>query len=418
MTTLETRPIIDAMQVEVRPFSGSLRDWYAAVEVSFGDRPNDEDLAAFEAETELDRALAAYAGERVVGTAGAFSFELTVPGARLPAAGVTMVGVDPTQRRRGILTGMMRAQLAQVREHGEPIAVLWASEGAIYGRFGYGLASFRATAEIDRARAGFRDPLPPRGSFRLIEADEVIATFGPIYERFLPMRSGAFSRSLGYWQGEILYDPERWRRGGGPAWYLLHETDGVGDGYARYRIRGDWDERGPKGAIEVLEAIAVTPDAERELWSYLLNIDLTASIRARNLPVDTPLRFFLAEPRRLGLTVSDGLWLRLVDLPRALERRGYAGRDRLVLEVRDAFLPENDGRWELEAMPDGARVAPCTSDPDLVLAASDLGATYLGGVRFAELALAGRIEECTPGAIMRADALFTTPLLPWCPGMF
>lgn len=418
MTIAEPTPIIRPMQVDVRPFNGTAREWLDAVGISFGNHADDEDVAVLGEEMELERALAAYEGDQVVGTAGIISFDLTVPGATLPVAGVTMVGVHPTHRRRGILTTMMRAQLEAIHERGEALAMLWASEATIYGRFGYGLATFKAAIELERSGAAFREQHVPRGSLRLIGADEVLAACGPIYDRYLPMRAGTFSRTAAFWRAEIIFDPERWRRGGGPASYLLHETDGVGDGYARYRMNADWDERGPKGGVQVTEFVALTPETERELWAFLLAVDLTTRTRVNNLPVDTPLRFMLAEPRRMGLTVSDAAWLRIVDVQEALSRRGYAGRDRLVLELRDPFLPWNAGRWEVEAMQSGARVAPTEADPDLILTASDLGATYLGGVRMAELALAGRIEECTPGAVGRFDALFTTALAPWCSSMF
>jgi predicted acetyltransferase len=188
--------------------------------------------------------------------------------------------------------------------------------------------------------------------------------------------------------------------------------------HARYRMHPDWDDRGPKGAIEVHEALALTPDAERELWGYLFSVDLTVQTRIRNLPVDSPLRFMLADQRSLGMTVTDALWVRLVDVPEALSRRTYGASDRVVFEVRDGFLPWNSGRWELEATPDGGRVSRTQANPDLALTAADMGAIYLGGVRFGELALAGRVEEQTPGAVARADALFCTALAPWCPGGF
>jgi len=406
------------METEIRPYEGSLKAWFDAVDISFGQRVVEEDLPVVEAYTELDRALAAYAGDRIVGTAGIFTFDLSIPGGQLPAAGITMVGVHPTHRRRGILTAMMRAQLGAIRERGEPLAILWASEGGIYGRFGYGLATFKASIEIERARAGFREQHIPRGTFRLLDSDEATAACRPIYDRYLAMRAGVFSRNDGWWRAEFIHDPERWRHGGGPAFFLLHETDGVADAYARYRMHGEWDDRGAKGSIDVQEAIALNPGAERELWAYLFSIDLSAKTRAFNVPVDWGMRFMLIEPRRLGMTIGDAVWLRIVDLPVALERRGYAASDRLNLEVRDAFLPWNAGRWQIEATPDGAQVTKTEGEPDLVLEATDLGSAYLGGVSFAELALAGRIEECTPGAVARGDALLRTPLAPWCPAVF
>jgi predicted acetyltransferase len=406
------------MEFEVRPYQGSLKSWFDAVDISFGHRAVEEDLPEVEAYTELDRALAAYADDRIVGTAGIFTFDLTIPGGRVPAAGVTMVGVHPTHRRRGILTAMMRAQLEAIRERGESLAILWASEGSIYGRFGYGLASFKASIEIERSRAGFRQKPALHGSFRLLEPNEATAACRPIYDQFLDQRAGAFSRNDGWWRAEFVHDPERWRRGGGPAFFLLHETDGMADAYARYRLHAEWDERGPKGAIDVQEAIALSPAAEGALWGYLFSVDLAARTRAFNVPVDWGMRFMLSDPRRLGMTIGDAVWLRLVDLPRAMEQRAYSGTDRLVIEVHDAFCPWNAGRWQLDATPESAQVRQTDGDPDLVLEAADLGSTYLGGVSLAELALGGRLEERTSGAVARGDALLRTPLAPWCPAVF
>jgi predicted acetyltransferase len=411
-------PQVETSEIEVRPYDGSLRDWLDAVSIPFGFRVTPEDLPLFESSMELDRALAAYAGDRIVGTANAFSFDLTIPGGTLSAAGVTMVGVHPTHRRRGILTRMMRAQLDEIRERGEPLAILWASEAPIYGRFGYGTASYRASFELPKARAAFRDAGAPRGSFRLVEADEAEGIFPDIYRRAVPTRAGAFTRSPGFWRTEFFHDPERWRRGGGPAFFLLHETDGTADGYARYRLHADWDERGPKAVIDIFEALATTPAAERELWQYLFAVDLTETARAHNIPVDAPLRFWLADPRALGLTVSDALWLRIVDLPAALAGRGYAADDRLVLEVTDPFCDWNSGRWLLEARGEDVRVTRSELTADLEMKINELGSVYLGGTSFAELALAERIAERSPGAVRRADALFRTSLAPWAPGMF
>lgn len=406
------------MEFDVRPYQGNLKAWFDAVNIAFGHRVSEEDLPIVGALAELDRALAAYAGDSIVGTAGIISFELTIPGGRLPAAGVTMVGVHPTHRRRGILTAMMRAQLEAIRDRGEPLAVLWASEGGIYGRFGYGLASFKASIELERANAGFRLPHIPRGTFRLLEADEASVACRPVYDRYAQTRAGTFTRSDAWWSAEFAHDPERWRRGGGPAFFVVHETDGVADAYGRYRLHPDWDERGPKGTIDVQEAIALGPVAERELWAYLFSVDLAARTRASNVPVDWGMRFMLSEPRRLGMTIGDALWLRLVDLPAAFERRRYAATDRLVLEVSDGFCPWNDGRWEIDATPEGARMTRTEGEPDLVVDAADLGSAYLGGVSLAQLALAGCIDECTPGAVARGDALLRTPLAPWCPAVF
>lgn len=410
------------MNVGIRPFRGTLRDWFDAVEIPFGHRVNDDDLPVFEPNIELDRALAAYDGERVVGTAGIYSFRLTVPGGQLAAAGVTMVGVHPTHRRRGILRALMRAQLDAIRARGEPVAVLWASEPAIYGRFGYGLAAFHGSFELARARSTFAPSVAPRGSMRLVERDEAERLFPPIHDAVAAAWPGFVSRSPAWWSAEFFHDPERWRRGGGPAFLAIHERDGTPDGYARYRLHGDWDERGPKGALQAIEVLGVTPAAERELWSYLCSVDLTATIRASNVPVDTPLRFLLADQRAMGLTVGDALWLRMLDLPAALEGRTYATTGRLVLEVDDAFCDWVAGRWLLEVTSGAgattARVARTDAAPDVALGAAELGAVYLGGTSFGELARAERVQELVPGGLERGDALFRTPRAPWCPAIF
>jgi predicted acetyltransferase len=415
------------MNAEIRPFQGTLGEWFDAVEIPFGHRVTKEDLPVFEPNIELDRALAAYDGERVVGTAGIYSFRLTVPGGELPAAGVTMVGVHPTHRRHGILRAMMRAQLEAIRARGEPIAILWASEPAIYGRFGYGLAAFRGSFELARTRAGFARSVPSEGSLRLVERAEAERLFPPVHDAVAAARPGFVSRSPAWWSAEFFHDPERWRRGGGPAFLVVHERDGAPDGYARYRIHGEWDERGPKGALEVIEALALTAAAERELWSYLCSIDLTATIRASNVPVDTPLRHLLADQRAMGLTVGDALWLRILDLPAALQGRTYAAGGRLVLEVDDDFGGAIAGRWLLEvgagsvapgSVAPGARVTRTDADPDLALGAAELGAVYLGGTTCGDLARAERVRELVPGALDRADALFRASRAPWCPAIF
>lgn len=404
--------------IQVRPYQGDARSFIEAVELPFAFQPDEEGIRLFEPMIELDRALAAYDGERVVGTAGIFSMQVTVPGGELPMAGVTMVGVHPTHRRRGVLREMMRQQLEAIHRRHEPLAGLWASEGAIYQRFGYGMATLQARFEVERARAAFREPMEPRGAMRIIGVDEAERTFPPIFERMARQRAGVCSRSTEYWPSEFFHDPERRRNGGAPATYVLHEADGEADGYARYRLYPEWDERGPKYILEVHEAVATNPAATRELWQYLFGVDLVATVRARGLPIDHPLLLLLAEPRRLGWAIGDALWLRLVDLVAALEGRGWATNDRLVLDVRDEACPWNAGRWELVAEGGQSRVTATTATPDLALDARDLAAAYLGGVAVGQLVDAGRIQELVPGAADRADGMLRVSLAPWNPTGF
>jgi predicted acetyltransferase len=406
------------MEIEIRPFDGSVGDYGQVVDVAFGSEFHPEDSPHVEPLFRSFRALGAYDGERLVAGAAHLPISLTVPGGELPAAAVTSVGVLPTHRRRGILTALMRRQLTDIHEHGAPLAVLWASEGAIYQRFGYGMATLNATIEAETTRIRFRAPHEARGRVRFVSSDEAQAFLPPIFERVQLQRAGFFSRSAEFWASEIFYDPPHGRRGGGPVLYVVHETDGAADGYAYYRIIQDWDARGPRSTLQLFELQGADAAATRELWAYIFGVDLVATVRARPQPIDAPLLWMVTEPRRLAMTVGDGMWLRLVDVAAALQGRGYAGSDSLVLELRDAVCDWNHGRWALEAGPDGGRVTRTQRSADVALDAGDLAALYLGGTTFAQLLAAGRGEDLTAGAGHRLDALLHTDLPPWCPLIF
>jgi predicted acetyltransferase len=406
------------MEVDVRPFDGEPRAFYEAGELAFGEEVRDDSFALWQRTFEADRAIAAYDGDRIVGTAGILGFELTVPGGMLPAAGVTIVGVQPTHRRRGILRRMMRLQLDAIHAKGEPLAILWASEGNIYQRFGYGLAALRAGVNIERHRSGFRLPHVPSGSIRFVDGGEALRLFPAIYERERLIRPGFFDRTRTYWEAEFFPDPEHWRRGASPAFHILHETGGEPDGYARYRIRDEWETAGSKSALTVVELMATNPAARLDLWRYLLDVDLIARIETWNLATDDPLQLVVAEPRRLRMDLGDALWLRVVDVAAALAGRRYRSDGGLVLEVADEFCPWNDGRWSLQVEAGLPRAEPATDAAHVACDIADLGAAYLGAFSFAQLAEAGRARELEPGGIARADALFRTDRAPWCPRVF
>ena len=403
-------PIRTATAETVEAFTAPLIAAFAFVE-----DPGDEERRTWEP----DRIIAALDGERPVATAGAFSFRLGVPGGEAAAAGVTLVGVNPAYRRRGILRSMMRHQLDDVHARGEALAILWASEGAIYQRFGYGLATLSGSFEIACERAAFARPTPPEGSVRLVDLEEAMGVFPSLYDRVRIQVPGMLARSETWWRWVMLHDTDRARGENGIKFLAVYEAGGEVEGTAIYRVKPDWDERGPKGRLYAIEVIASTPRATRDLWAWLLGVDLVARVAAVRTPVPHPLQLLLAEPRRLGFTVGDGIWLRVVDLPAALVARTYGRPGALVLEVRDAFCPWNAGRWRLVAGEDGHAVAEPTGGlPDVTLDASDLGATYLGTFRFSELARVGRVVEGTPGALARADALFAADRAPWCGTMF
>jgi predicted acetyltransferase len=357
------------------------------------------------------RMLAALDREAIVGGAGAFQFDLTIPGGPLPVSGVTVVGVLPTHRRRGVLRELMRAQLDAVNQRGEPVAILWASEGSIYPRFGYGLASLSGDIEIHRAHSAYARPLEWGGQARLVPLDEAVEAVQEVYDRVAAGTPGMLSRTREWWEARLLSDPE-WRRSGrGEKACAVLELDGRPEAYALYRVNFGFEGNLSTGVTEVAEAVGATPAATAAVWRFLFDVDWMERVKAELLPLDHPLLHLVAEPNRLRFRVGDGLWVRLVDVGAALAARSYAGDGDLVLAVADAFCPWNDARFTL----DGSKT---TAPADLGLDVDALGSAYLGGFSVGQLARAGRVEELTPGALERADALFRSGRAPWCPEIF
>ncbi len=404
------------MSFEVRA-SGDLAEYgnaFMAIAQYFGDEPNLEKTERFSRLLPLERMHAAWDGDHIVGGAGAFPFQMSVPGGALQCAGTTVVGVAPTHRRRGVLRTMMRAHLDDVHERGEPIAALWASEETIYGRFGYGRSAFAGEVTVPKEYTQFVAPRERAGTIRIVERDEALQTFPPLWDALARQRPGVFTRSREWWDLRSLHDPPERRNGAGPKRFALLELDGAPAGYAIYRHQMDWEEGVTKGKVVVVEAIAAAPAALVELWRYLLDIDWVAAITSWLLPPDHPLFFVLAQPRRMRYRLGDGLWVRLVDVGAALSGRTYPEDGELVFDVRDAFCPWNEGRWRLA----GGSAERTEAEPDLAVDVDALGAAYLGGIRFAQLAQGGTVEELSPGAIERADGIFRHGLHPWCPEIF
>lgn len=355
--------------------------------------------------------LAAVDGDAIVGGAGAFRFDLTIPGGPLPVAGVTVVGVLPTHRRRGVLRELMRTQLDEVHRRGEPVAILWASEAGIYPRFGYGLASLSGDIEIHRAHSAYARPLEWSGQARLVPLDEALEPVQDVYDRVAGEIPGMLSRTRDWWQARLLADPE-WRRSGrGEKACTVLELDGRPEAYALYRVNYGFEGNLSTGVTEVAEAVGASPAATAAIWRFLLDVDWMERVTAELLPLDHPLLLLVAEANRLRFRVGDGLWVRLVDVGAALAARSYDGDGDVVVAVGDPFCPWNDARFSL----DGSKT---TAPADLRLDVDALGSAYLGGFTVGQLARAGRVEELTPGAVERADALFRTGRAPWTPEIF
>jgi predicted acetyltransferase len=402
------------MAVEIRnPSEDELRAAMRAGEAAFGQEHKQEDHERHRKMLPLDRFLAAYDDGRPVGTTASFPFELTVPGGVVPAAGVTWVGVQPTHRRRGILREFMRAQLEDVHARGEPLAILWASESSIYGRFGYGIATVNATLDAQTDRVVFRDDPGRTGAISLVSFDEALELFPPVYDRVRPGTPGMIARSRDWWVQYKLADPEHWRDGAGPKFYASLELDGSVEGFALYRVKENWKDGMPHGEVRIHDAIATSTDATRELWRFLFGIDLVTKVGKEYFDPASPLFLMLEDPRRLRLRLSDGLWLRFVDLESALRARSYASDDSVVIEVRDELLPWNGGRWRV-----GAETERTEDEAELELDVRDLASVYLGGFDFHRLAGARRVVELRPGALERASALFRTDRPPHCPEEF
>ena len=403
------------MDVEIRPVTAEeFPDYLKSEHIPFGVQISDEEMKFQAPRFGQWNTLAAFEAGRIVATAGDWDMQLTVPGGReVHAPGVTAVAVLPTHRRRGLLTAMMRQQLDTYRGRGEVVATLLAAESLIYGRFGYGWATTSMAAELDRTHGVFSDAVGEGVELQLLDKSEASKVLPDIFDQVRRRQPGEVTRPDGWW-AEFFRDPEWMREGAGERFYVV-ARHGADAGFVAYRLKEGWNDNLPGSTLRVEHVMATSPAPRAALWRYLLDVDLVATVRFENIPLLDPMRWMLRDPRRLRTrTVSDWLWVRVVDVARALEARCYRAADRLVLEVDDAFLPENAGCYELDGGPDGARCRRTNAGPDLRLSVAALGSAYLGGVSLASLAAAGRVEESTPGALARADLVFGSDVPPWC----
>lgn len=392
-----------------------------ATERAFHTAPREADYELWRIGFPLRRSLAVFDGDAIVATAGAFDLDLAVPGGRtLPTAGVTAVGVMATHRRRGLLTALMRRQLTDYHDEGLPLAALWASESVIYGRFGYGVASWLLNLDVATSRARLRDGAPgPVGRLRLVDpaSEEARAAIMAVDAATATDRPGRFRRDA-EWLGRWLADPEHRRHGAGPLQLVVLDVDGEPAGWATYRVREKWEDWLPSGEVRLGQLRAGSAAAEATLWRYLLELDLVRTLHADNEPVDTALLSLLADPRQVRGLLIDSLYVRIVDVGGALAGRCYGRPVDVVLDVDDPFCPWNTGRWRLSGDETGATCALTADRAELSLTARDLGAAYLGGPTLRSLAAGGRIVEHCPGALASASRAFAGDVAPHCPEEF
>ncbi|MEU5915560.1 GNAT family N-acetyltransferase [Streptomyces sp. NPDC047141] len=414
------------MGVDVRTVTESeFRDWQVALRTGFLRTPvvSDAELADRLAHADLARTLGAFDRDRVVATFRSFRQEVsTVGGGSLVADAITQVTVAPTHRRRGLLSRMMSADLAAAKERGDAIATLIAAEYPIYGRFGFGPASWAAEWSVDVRRAG----LDPRRSGRpedggridLTDAEEIRGIGPALHRRLAGVRAGVTHRDQRDWErGTGLgHQSDPWRE---PYYAVYRSASGEVEGYAAYSADDKWDDaKQPLNTATVRDLIAVTPAAERALWHYLCSVDWIATVRSGYRAPDDPLPLLLPDPRAARtLTYVDMLWVRVLDVVRVLEGRTYPVEDGLVLEIRDAD-GLSGGRFRLDASPAGASCAHTTASADLAFDVAEAGTLAFGDESAVRLARLGRVEELTPGAAARADLLFRTPLRPFSPDIF
>lgn len=407
--------------VEIRPLSSDdqILAFLEVARSTFATDVDAESVDSWRKESDRTRALAAWDGGLVVGSAAANRFDLTVPGGALPMAGIGSVAVIPTYTRMGILTRFMRRLLDDAQERGEPVAGLWASEGTIYRRFGFGWATSSkrvaiSTEGIALVRTTGRDRGRDR-RVRFVDDDKALKILPEIYNQVRLNTPGMLTRSMARWERWVDHDPGDWHE---PWWRAdvgprLHVVWGE-TGYLSYRVQRRWDRDSPAFRPLVVELMATEPEAYRGLWGWLLELDLVRSIIASRRPVNEPLERIVQDPRMVRAEVMDGLWLRIVNPQEALAHRSYAADGALRLRVVDAFGPWADGTYIISHKNGQTECTRTMRDADVTIGVEALGAAYLGGVRILDLAEAGLVDSSDIRALQRLDAMLMTYPSPWC----
>ena len=394
---------------DMRPITGDeFVKWTRAEARAHGNRL-DDDPEILRPHFDLERSIGVFEGTDIVGGAHSHVIEMSIPGGSATIAGVANIAVQPTHTRQGIMTRMMHHQIHDIHERGEPLAALFATESIIYGRFGYGIGSLYERWTIDRSHNRYSHRFENQGRVSFIDPADIAKDLPKIFRRATVGRPGVFQRPIHQWVRDSQAT-EHTQGGQGGLFYITYEEDGRIDGYAVYRIIGT--------NLCVNELMAVTSKANTALWRFCFDVDRMSTTEALRRPVDDPLPWILADPRRLQRSTRDGVWVRIIDVQSALNLRQYMHSDRLVIEVTDELCPWNSGRFELEGSSNGGECRTSQSQPDLSINVSNLASAYMGAISFSTLAMAGLVDEKTPGALIKADHMFSVQYPPWTPCNF
>ena len=385
--------------------AAEFEEWVRVEARAYGNRLN-ADPERLRPHFDLDRSIVVLDEGQIVGGAHSHRQSVSIPGGESAIAGVANIAVQPTHRRQGIMTSMMHHQLKDVYERGEPLAGLFASESVIYGRFGYGVGSLREEWGIERAYSGYARRHDCPGRFDFINPSDIGRVLPDVFLRSTAGRPGVFQKAPHLWEREAAA-PEHRQGGRGGIFYVGYYENDRMEGYARYRTN--------EGTVTVQELMAVTRESVAALWRFCFDTDLVNRAEAERRPLDDPLPWMLADPRRLRRSTRDGLWLRLVDVATALAQRKYSGEGRLVIEVKDDVCPWNANRFELQASPEESVCRTTDAAPDMAIPVAALASTYLGTITFTALASAGLVEEKKSGSLERANRMFAVQQVPWTP---
>jgi predicted acetyltransferase len=397
------------MGIELRTPSDD--DWTAISQFdgrTFGATYTAEEVERQRPMHDMSRFRVAHDGRQIVGVAGSYELDATLPGRQVVRmGGVTWVGVAATHRRRGVMRRLIGAVHDDIDAREEPLASLYGSEGGIYHHVGYGTATQVRVTSIDVRTAAMRPEFEPApGSVRYVDSDDLVPTLERIWTRFRSRRAGEIGRSRADHEYFVASGVTE-RDGYSAVAYLAHR-----DGYAAYRTKMQWNDGHPAHTVAVSEVAAATSDAHAALWYTLLNLDLVGTITSRSIAIDDPLPMMLQNPRSLRTTnLNDGVWLNVRDVPSCFGARTYRTAERFVVQVDDA-------RWAIDGGPDGASCTRVKSRPDLVTSHGPFSALLYGGVLPSALVAGGRMNARRADALERADVFFTTSLAPHCQSLY